>query len=106
MHVPELGEKRACVTCAARFYDLCRKPAVCPMCQAVQPPDKPRTVRVAVVPRATWSRGGPKPARVADEAAEVDRDAEADIEDADEEADDADEDEDHDDEGASARNVE
>ncbi len=42
MITPELGAKRVCVGCAARFYDLQRVPAVCPKCSAVQPPVKPR----------------------------------------------------------------
>lgn len=31
------GKKRTCHSCSSRFYDLGRAPAVCPMCQAVQP---------------------------------------------------------------------
>ena len=30
-----LGTKRACRSCDARFYDLCKTPPVCPKCQAV-----------------------------------------------------------------------
>ena len=30
-----LGTKRTCRSCAARFYDLCKEPPVCPQCQAV-----------------------------------------------------------------------
>ena len=30
---PELGEKRVCPGCAAKFYDLGKNPAVCPMCK-------------------------------------------------------------------------
>ena len=47
---PELGTKCACVSCAERFYDLNRVPAVCPKCGAQQPPEKPRIVRA---PRST-----------------------------------------------------
>ena len=35
---PELGIKCACASCAERFYDLNRSPAVCPKCGATQPP--------------------------------------------------------------------
>src|ERR1700734_190829 len=42
---PELGTKCACASCAERFYDLNRVPAVCPKCGAQQPPEKPRVVR-------------------------------------------------------------
>jgi len=45
---PELGTKCVCASCAARFYDLSRSPAVCPKCGATQPPVAvlaPRPVR-------------------------------------------------------------
>jgi uncharacterized protein (TIGR02300 family) len=35
---PELGTKCACTSCAERFYDLNRSPAICPKCGAVQAP--------------------------------------------------------------------
>ncbi|MXV43728.1 TIGR02300 family protein [Saccharibacter sp. 17.LH.SD] len=37
MAKPELGLKRTCVDCNARFYDLNRVPPVCPKCGATQP---------------------------------------------------------------------
>ena len=42
---PELGLKRLCVSCAARFYDLGRAPAVCPKCGTQQPVEQPRVRR-------------------------------------------------------------
>ena len=40
---PELGTKRQCQNCGAKFYDLLRSPIVCPKCatvfQAAQPKD-------------------------------------------------------------------
>lgn len=42
---PELGTKRICVNCTARFYDLLKVPAVCPKCGAEQPPEQPRSRR-------------------------------------------------------------
>jgi len=42
---PELGTKRLCAGCAAKFYDLLKSPIVCPMCEAV-----------FVIPKATPSR--------------------------------------------------
>ena len=42
---PELGLKRLCVSCAARFYDLGRAPAVCPKCGTEQPVAQPRVRR-------------------------------------------------------------
>lgn len=41
----ELGTKRVCVACGARFYDLTKTPAMCPKCGTEQPPDQPRTRR-------------------------------------------------------------
>jgi uncharacterized protein (TIGR02300 family) len=45
MAKPELGTKRVCVACSARFYDLTRAPAVCPKCGVEQPLDQPRPRR-------------------------------------------------------------
>jgi uncharacterized protein (TIGR02300 family) len=42
---PELGTKRLCAGCNAKFYDLLKSPIVCPMCEAV-----------FVVPKAAPSR--------------------------------------------------
>ena len=46
MAKPELGTKRVCVSCGARFYDLTRQPAVCPKCSTEQPAEQPRMRRV------------------------------------------------------------
>jgi len=32
---PELGSKRQCMSCGAKFYDLNKEPAVCPKCGTV-----------------------------------------------------------------------
>lgn len=45
MAKPELGTKRVCVSCGARFYDLTKTPAVCPKCSTEQPPEQPRARR-------------------------------------------------------------
>jgi uncharacterized protein (TIGR02300 family) len=42
---PELGTKRLCAGCNAKFYDLNKTTIVCPMCQAVFEPPKPAPVR-------------------------------------------------------------
>ena len=47
---PKLGTKRQCPNCAARFYDLNKKPAECPKCETVFEPEvilKPRKPRAA-----------------------------------------------------------
>jgi len=45
---PELGTKRLCGNCGAKFYDLSKDPIVCPKCETVFHP----------VVLATRSRGG------------------------------------------------
>jgi len=47
MAKPELGQKRVCVSCAARFYDLTKAPAVCPKCGTEQPAEQPRLRRAS-----------------------------------------------------------
>lgn len=47
MAKPELGTKRVCVACGARFYDLQKSPAVCPKCSTEQPVEQPRVRRPA-----------------------------------------------------------
>ncbi len=39
MAKPELGTKRECPECAAKFYDLARSPCVCPKCSFSYEPD-------------------------------------------------------------------
>ena len=41
----ELGTKRVCVACGAKFYDLLASPAVCPKCGTEQPVEQPRPRR-------------------------------------------------------------
>lgn len=54
MASPELGAKQICPSCGAKFYDLGRRPAVCPKCQTAFDPEeavKTRRVRArSVVP--------------------------------------------------------
>jgi len=54
---PELGTKRLCGNCSAKFYDLNKSPIVCPKCSTV-------------LELATSSRGRPEPARAAAAPAE------------------------------------
>ena len=42
---PELGTKRVCVSCSAKFYDMVKVPAVCPKCGTEQPVEQPRVRR-------------------------------------------------------------
>ena len=50
----ELGTKRTCPSCAARFYDLTKNPAVCPKCATV-------FVAETVLPSKGESAHHPKP---------------------------------------------
>ena len=45
MAKPELGTKRVCVACSARFYDLGKSPALCPKCGTEQPIELPKPKR-------------------------------------------------------------
>ncbi|MEQ1930588.1 MAG: TIGR02300 family protein [Parvularculaceae bacterium] len=66
MTKPELGIKRDCPSCGARFYDLCKSPAHCPKCEHQFTPEallKPRKRREDEVPEG--------PAAVAKPAAEA-----------------------------------
>ena len=45
MTKPELGTKRLCAGCDAKFYDLLKSPIVCPMCEAVFVVPKPAPSR-------------------------------------------------------------
>ncbi len=47
MAKPELGTKRECPECAAKYYDLGRSPCVCPKCGASFEPDVAPQARVA-----------------------------------------------------------
>jgi len=37
---PELGAKQLCPNCAAKFYDLTKRPAVCPKCHTAFDPEE------------------------------------------------------------------
>jgi uncharacterized protein (TIGR02300 family) len=55
---PELGTKRLCPNCGAKFYDLNKDPIVCPKCQTVMAPaavnarTRPDAAARAAVPAA------------------------------------------------------
>jgi uncharacterized protein (TIGR02300 family) len=74
---PELGTKRLCGTCGAKFYDISKDPIVCPKCNTV----------LALTPVA--GRARPETRAVADEETVTPETQEADfvsLEDADAEA--------------------
>jgi uncharacterized protein (TIGR02300 family) len=53
---PELGIKRLCANCGAKFYDLHRDPIVCPKCASVFVPPAP-----APIPPRRWPHRWPAP---------------------------------------------
>ena len=53
MAKPELGLKRQCMSCGAKFYDLNRDPATCPKCGTVFQATAMSRVPAPVVARAT-----------------------------------------------------
>ena len=57
MTKPELGTKRLCAGCNAKFYDLLKSPIVCPMCEAVFVVPKPTAVAAAARLRADCPGG-------------------------------------------------
>ena len=42
---PELGHKQICPSCSAKFYDLSKRPAVCPKCGNTFDPEEALKVR-------------------------------------------------------------
>ena len=46
---PELGTKRVCLECGAKFYDLNRDPITCPKCGSIFELSKPAAVDVVEV---------------------------------------------------------
>ena len=56
MAKPELGTKRLCANCSAKFYDLSKTPITCPKCHtvmeiaAVTTRPRPEPARAAVAP--------------------------------------------------------
>ncbi len=56
MAKPELGTKRLCGSCGAKFYDLSKDPIVCPKCETVFHPvvystrSRPEAARAPVAP--------------------------------------------------------
>jgi len=81
---PELGLKRQCMSCGAKFYDLSKDPAVCPKCgtvfQAVALSRAAPAARAAVVEdEVEIESAGPEMVSLDEvEASEADKDLPAD----------------------------
>lgn len=71
MSKPELGTKRDCPSCGAKFYDLNKSPAVCPKCKHEFVPDtgvKARRARPVEKPK---DKVAPRASIVSDEDGDV-----------------------------------
>ena len=69
MRSPQIGSKRQCVSCAARFYDMTKAPPVCPKCGTVQPPEVVRVRSPAREPRRPFKMQAPVRAEVEEDVA-------------------------------------
>ncbi|MCX2560649.1 TIGR02300 family protein [Acetobacter farinalis] len=92
MSQPDLGTKRVCVSCGARFYDLNRSPAVCPKCGTEQPELVSRLRRSS--DSLASHANTPAPAVKDDEDIDIDTDADTDTDDVMEDTSDLDDDDD------------
>lgn len=93
MSKPELGTKRDCPSCSAKFYDLGKSPAICPKCKNEFVPDagvKAKRTKPVEKPKEKASPARPSPRVVPDEDGNVSLDAMRDEELASEEIDDED----------------
>lgn len=67
MSKPELGTKRDCPSCGAKFYDLGKSPAVCPKCKTEFVPEAIAKVKRAKPVEKPKEKVAPRPVVVADE---------------------------------------
>lgn len=88
MAKPELGMKRACLSCGTKFYDLNKNPIICPKCGApflLAATARPREVAAdddeTELPSAAAPELVPLEAVVADEAGKTDIPDDIEIED-------------------------
>ncbi len=82
---PNLGSKRVCSSCGAKFYDLGKDPAICPECGAAHPQAgflKPRRVK-PLAPRAAPKQPAPKDESEDDIALDDEDEEDGDVEDLD-----------------------
>lgn len=87
MAKPELGEKRTCPECSARFYDLNKSPCQCPKCEHAFEPEvllkskrKPdEDALAAAEAKKAKEAEEAKKAKEAEEAGEASSDDDADI---------------------------
>jgi uncharacterized protein (TIGR02300 family) len=82
MAKPELGLKRVCTSCGAKFYDLMKSPVICPKCGAEQSAEPPRFKRAPLPADDKLKKRVATPAAEADDVEIEDVDADAVVEDA------------------------
>ena len=97
MKNPDWGTKRTCQSCASKYYDLNREPAVCPKCQTEFDPASTMRLRSDSSYKASGGRaksifGKASPLGQIEAAPEEAADAEAEPREEDDEAEDADRD--------------
>ncbi len=74
MSKAERGTKRLCGECGAKYYDLCRDPITCPLCEAVFVPEVRVTRARAPVAQKTPVKPpepAPEPEKVASDGPEI-----------------------------------
>lgn len=80
MAKPELGQKRTCQSCGAKFYDMSRSPIVCPKCGTTFDPELMTKLRrgkaVPPPPPKVVPADEPEPAEVEDIADDESEDEE------------------------------
>jgi uncharacterized protein (TIGR02300 family) len=84
MAKPDLGLKRVCVACGAKFYDLARAPALCPKCGAEQPAEQPRLKRAPLPVDERVKKRAAVPEADAEEGVEIEVEGDEALEDAEE----------------------
>jgi len=73
---PNLGSKRACPSCGAKFYDLGKDPAICPECGASHPQAEFRKPRRARQPAPRAAPKKPPPQAEAETGIDLDEEEE------------------------------
>ena len=98
MAAPELGQKQICPSCSAKFYDLGKRPALCPKCQTAFDPEEALRARRVRTRAPDYDEPEEKEEKVvedetegfeeeADETPELDKAAETETVEVDEDAD-------------------
>lgn len=81
MAKPELGTKRTCPECAARFYDLCKMPCECPKCEhSFEPEILLKSKKRVVEPDKPKEAPAPAPAPAAEAATDEDEEENSGVE--------------------------